>query len=248
MAIILALEDDVLSQQLLRLIFEREGHQISLLDQSKQAWQLLEEQPLPDLLILDHHLRDGKGVDFLNAFKSNLLYEMTPVLVCITAPSRDVVVQYTSWNVQKILVKPYIQEKLLSEAKSALGLNPYKEIFEQEEVFCKRAGITKEIYKETMQMGVKAAAADLEELKVAIHDAEGESIRMHISRMQSLGANIGFKALANYCHKILQKTYNSGTPQAYLQQMLIDFQLMFRVFSAYADGKIAFTEEGVKRL
>lgn len=238
MATILALEDDVLSQQLLRLIFEREGHKISISSTCKEAWGLLEVDLLPDFVVIDSQLRDGKGVEFLKSFRSNLLYEKTPVLICMTAPSRDLVLQFTFWKIQNILVKPYIQEKILNELKRALDLKPYSDIFEREDLFCQRAAITPEIYKETLAMGVKAIAADLEELKNAINQSETKAIRSHVSRIQSLGANIGFKALANYCQDVLSKISVSGMPLAYLKQMLIDLQLMFRVFAAYADGKL----------
>lgn len=238
MATILALEDDMLSQQLLRLIFERESHKVSISPTCKEAWALLENDLLPDFVVIDSQLRDGKGVEFLKSFRSNLLYEKTPVLICATAPSRDIVMQFTFWKIQNILVKPYIQEKILNELKKALDAKPYNDIFEREDLFCQRAAITPELYRETLGMGVKAIAADLEELKSAIRQSEIYSIQNHLGRLQSLGANIGFRALANYCEEVVRKIAATGAPLAYLNQVLIDLQLMFRVFAAYAEGKL----------
>lgn len=243
MATILALEDDVLSQQLLRLIFERESHKVSISPTCKEAWTLLENDLLPDFVVIDSQLRDGKGIEFLKSFRSNFLYEKTPVLICATAPSRDLVMQFTFWKIQNILVKPYIQEKILNELQKALDVKPYNDIFEREDLFCQRAAITPDLYKETLGMGVKAISADLEELKVAIQQSATHQIQNHLSRIQSLGSNIGFRALANYCQDVIRKISTAGAPLAYLTQVLIDLQLMFRVFAGYAEGKLVISRK-----
>lgn len=232
MATILVLEDDRVSQRLLKLILEKEGHTVLCAENGEEAWELLQTALLPQVLILDHQLRGGKGIDFLNNFQLNPLYEQTPTIVCITAPNRSIVMKFAGSKVQSILAKPYEPVKVINEVNKALMQDPYANLFESEESFCQRMNLTPEIYRDMMGVTIIELDQNLKDIQQALEYKHWSFLKDHLVRLTSLGASLGFNVLARFAQKLMNSLNHQNNTQEILKEAPKILNLIHKVFQA----------------
>lgn len=230
MATILALEDDPVSQRLLRLIIEKEGHTTLFAENGAEAWELLKTTLLPNLIIIDNQLRGEKGIEFLHNFRANPLYENTPIIICITAPNRSTVMQFAGAKVQTILAKPYSPEKIIGELNKALMTDPYVDLFEDEASFCARMGMTSEAYHDMMGVTSVELGDSIREVITALEHKHWQALRGSLSRLISLGTSLGFNALARFCQKLSLALQSPESASALFKEAPRTLDLISKVF------------------
>lgn len=217
MALILVLEDDPVSQQLLKLLMQKAGHTLFMAQSTTEAWSVLKEGVLPECVIVDSQLQGNtKGIDFVRTFRDQPLFENVPIVACLTAPSRSAVVDFAKWKVQNVLVKPYVPDKIMTEVAKALEQKPYANLAMDEAAFCEKMKITPEAYKETIRIGLEEVAKTIPSLQEALDKKDWASLRQGIGCLKSLGTNLGLKILARACEKLGPALQNPESAFTYL--------------------------------
>ncbi len=230
MATILALEDDRVAQELLRIILEKENHTVFFADSSAAAWELLKNILLPDLIIIDNQLRGDKGIDFLKSIRSIPIYENTPVVICITTPSRSSVLQFAGAKVQAILAKPYMPNKIIEELNKGLGVAPYSQLIEDKDTFCSRMGITAENYQNMMEITSLQLSESIQEVLSALEHKHWQELKSSITRLLSLSTSIGFNILTEYCQKIISALQSPESASIFLQKVPTSLDIISKIF------------------
>lgn len=121
MPAVLIIEDDDNIAALLRFMFEREGHHVSVLVDGEAAWQHLHTQAPPDIVVLDAMLPYRDGISLLKAMRAHAPWRSVPVLM-LTARSleRDVVDALES-GANDYVMKPFQPQELMARVRRFLG-------------------------------------------------------------------------------------------------------------------------------
>mgnify|MGYP001611431637 FL=1 len=119
---ILAVDDDPVMQQLLRIALQAEGYEF-LLSQNGAGALAIAIAEKPDLIILDINLPDMNGMDVCRALKAEAKTRHIPV-VMLTGEAREVVnrVEGLDIGAEDYLFKPISPRMLVSRIKSLLKL------------------------------------------------------------------------------------------------------------------------------
>lgn len=115
MARILVVDDEENIGRSLRLILEREGHEVALAKSVAEARAEVEE---PDLVLLDVRLPDGNGVDLLKERKQRA--PETPVLIISGQATIADAVEATRAGAFDFLEKPLSRDRILVAVRNAL--------------------------------------------------------------------------------------------------------------------------------
>lgn len=129
---ILVVDDERSMRELLAIVLRREGYEVLLADNGRDAISLLERQPV-DLLISDIRMPDVSGVDVLQAAKS---IDQDILGIMITAfASTDSAVEALRMGAYDYLTKPFDVDELKLIVRNALERRQLR----QENVLLKRA-------------------------------------------------------------------------------------------------------------
>lgn len=118
---LLIVDDEPHIGLVLRLQFERQGYRLTLartLAEARAA--LVNLSPLPDGLLLDLHLPDGSGIDFLHELRAAASTRALPVLV-LTAEGDERLLGETRRLGAAVLTKPFSPTKLTAQVTAMLG-------------------------------------------------------------------------------------------------------------------------------
>ncbi|MGH7569686.1 MAG: response regulator [Gemmatimonadales bacterium] len=118
---LLVVDDEPHIGLILRLQFERQGYRLTLARTLAEARAALASvAPLPDGLLLDLHLPDGSGIDFLQELRAAAPTWALPVLV-LTAEGDERVLSETRRLGAEVLTKPFSPTKLTAQVAAMLG-------------------------------------------------------------------------------------------------------------------------------
>jgi DNA-binding response OmpR family regulator len=113
---ILLVEDDAAMKAVLRTLLEIEGYIVSLppdrIDQ--QALVHFIRQEVPDVILMDVHLRDISGIDILRRVKD--VDELKNTRVIMTSGS-DVKILCLEAGAANFILKPFMPDELLSQLR-----------------------------------------------------------------------------------------------------------------------------------
>ena len=108
---ILLVEDDIDVAAVTKELLLEEGYEVSWSQDGLQALRFMEEQRLPDLILLDLMMPRMSGTQFLQEFSKLQLPRKIPVL--ILSAGRNVEIVAMQVGADGFLVKPFDVEKLL---------------------------------------------------------------------------------------------------------------------------------------
>lgn len=83
---ILIIEDDLEILTLLRQLAELEGYQAEVILDGAVAMKRLEEMPIPNLILLDLHLPNVEGDEFLRAARASTGWTKVPLYIITVDP------------------------------------------------------------------------------------------------------------------------------------------------------------------
>ena len=115
---ILLLEDDAALMKANRGILEMNGYRVLACAEIKEAWTAAREE-MPDLMVLDVMLPDGKGTDFYREYRAEYGDGTPALFLTVMKESEDIAEGYVSGGVDYI-VKPFPMERLLMKVDSLL--------------------------------------------------------------------------------------------------------------------------------
>lgn len=118
---ILAIEDNADIRQLISVILEREGYQISTAADGISGLSLIKETK-PDLVLLDVMLPEFSGFEVLDALRKdkNSKVREVPVLMITSKSTVEDVDQALELGATGYLVKPFRPEKLVQKVRELL--------------------------------------------------------------------------------------------------------------------------------
>jgi two-component system chemotaxis response regulator CheY len=110
---ILVVEDDSVSRLVLRQILERIGGiEIQECENGMEAWVYLENNPLPDLCILDINMPLLGGIEFLRKVREDERFKELPVYFCSEVRDRQTILDAALLQPVYYMLKPVSPELL----------------------------------------------------------------------------------------------------------------------------------------
>jgi two-component system phosphate regulon response regulator PhoB len=84
--LILIIEDDLDIMTLLRQLAELEGYQAEVIQDGSEAMKRLDQEPVPNLILLDLHLPNVEGAVILRAARANPAWTKVPLYIITVDP------------------------------------------------------------------------------------------------------------------------------------------------------------------
>jgi DNA-binding response OmpR family regulator len=123
MSKILLVEDDELMQKIVDKILRKEGFELDVVKNGKEAFQKLEATNFAyDLIITDIMMPYANGFEILSKVKTNKERSI-PVIIVSNAGNEDIVLEGFKLGADDFLKKPIIPGELLIRVKRLLLLN-----------------------------------------------------------------------------------------------------------------------------
>ena len=123
---LLVVDDEPHIGLVLRPFLEQLGYRVSVARTLSEARSALRSQPATDGLLLDLHLPDGSGVDFLRDLRKQGGTARMPVLV-LTAEGEDRVLREVRRLGAALVTKPFSPTKLTQRIAMMFGDDPEME-------------------------------------------------------------------------------------------------------------------------
>jgi len=120
---LLVIDDEPHIGLVLRPFLEQLGYRVSLARTLSEARSVLRAQPATDGLLLDLHLPDGSGLDFLRDLRKQRGTARMPVLV-LTADGEDRVLREARRLGAALVTKPFSPTKLTQRIAMMFGDDP----------------------------------------------------------------------------------------------------------------------------
>jgi len=204
MATILIVEDDPVSQKLLYNLLDKRGHNVFKCEDVNEAFKLLREKTVIDLVVLDNQLRGEYGWQLVKNIREDFVFQHLPVVLYTATSDRSSIIKYMQLGVQKVLLKPYNNVHLEKEIETAQNFNWREKIFEPVDLVCSRLEITEDEYYTNLSQ----AAEDLLEFVPQLNRQVGLSNSIQfdeiLSKIDSMAVNLGISILENACQSIIK--------------------------------------------
>jgi two-component system phosphate regulon response regulator PhoB len=120
---LLVIDDEPHIGLVLRPFLEQRGYRVSVARTLSEARSALRSQPATDGLLLDLHLPDGSGLDFLRDLRKQGGTARMPVLV-LTAEGEDRVLREARRLGAALVTKPFSPTKLTQRIAMMFGDDP----------------------------------------------------------------------------------------------------------------------------
>mgnify|MGYP001950355329 CR=1 FL=1 len=101
---VLVLEDNLINQELMRHLLEKVGHRIHVFDHAKDALAALNGGLTCDLMLVDYHLPDVSGIEFIN--QARLLMPAVPCAILTADVSDELSVLCEGHHIEHVFTKP----------------------------------------------------------------------------------------------------------------------------------------------
>lgn len=118
---ILLVEDDLTMLNLLETLFSIEGYDVCSVDQDEDFFDSVKQNE-PDLVIMDVHLRSGKGVeingfDLLQRIKEEPGLEMVKVIML---SGTDLRIESRIAGADEFIIKPFMPDELIQKIEKLM--------------------------------------------------------------------------------------------------------------------------------
>jgi len=117
---LLVVDDEPHIGLVLRPFLEQLGYSVSIAKTLDEARSALKATPAPDALLLDLHLPDGSGLDFLRDLRNQGRTSRLPVLV-LTAEGEDRILREARRLGAALVTKPFSPTKLTQRIALMFG-------------------------------------------------------------------------------------------------------------------------------
>jgi CheY-like chemotaxis protein len=142
MANILLLDDSDVAGRAMRGILGKAGHRCIVTATPDEAWRLLREGVVIDLVFVELRVSGDTGMAFLQRVRDDPFWKNLPLVVYTIDTEAKQVRKALSLKVQNYLVKPYNDQVIYGEIAKAM-MNPWRNLhFEEPKSFCAQMGVT----------------------------------------------------------------------------------------------------------
>jgi len=142
MANILLLDDSEIAGRAMQGIAERSRNRCLVAASVDDAWRVLHEAALVDLVVVEIKLQNGEGKALISRIHGDPIFKNIPVLVYTKVQDHAMAAKIRPLGIQNYLIKPYVEEVVHQEVAKARS-SPWREpLFEEEKSFCTQLGLT----------------------------------------------------------------------------------------------------------
>lgn len=121
MSEVLVVEDEEHIQRLVKIVLEKNGHQVSTADTGEEALEKLDAGLKPQLILLDIMMPGIDGLQVLKKVKSNQLTKDIPVVMLTALAQESVVLQGIKLGAKGYIRKPFHPKDLVERVTSFLS-------------------------------------------------------------------------------------------------------------------------------
>lgn len=116
---VMVIEDDANMFSLLQMLLEFEGYEVVLWEGGEEIQQIVEEicRELPELILMDVHLRHLNGFEVLRALKNETELDDVKVLI---ASGVDMTKRSNQEGADGFILKPFMPDELINEIQKTL--------------------------------------------------------------------------------------------------------------------------------
>jgi HD-like signal output (HDOD) protein len=144
MAYILLLDDNDVAGRAMQGILARGNHTCLIIHSTEQAWRLLREGVIFDLMFMELKVAKQETMGLLQRIRDDWFWKNLPVVIYTYDTDAKNVKRALGLRVQNYLVKPYNDQSVHSEIAKT-RLNPWRNLhFEEIKSFCAQLGLTPE--------------------------------------------------------------------------------------------------------
>lgn len=122
MKILLVDDDEVMRKYLHRVLDQDASLTITEAADGQVAWEMLQQNPLPDLCLLDIMMPNMNGLELLEKMRSDDRYQRVKVIMCTVVRDPNHVQQAITLDVSDYILKPFKNLTLINMVRRALGL------------------------------------------------------------------------------------------------------------------------------
>jgi CheY-like chemotaxis protein len=119
---ILAIDDDPVSQYLLRTILSKAGYEVVVASSGSEGLELAERE-LPALIILDIMMPDIDGTEVAAILRANQKTKDIPIIYLSALITEDEEKISNNKDVPSLIAKPIYRDKLLNEVRKYFNPN-----------------------------------------------------------------------------------------------------------------------------
>ncbi|HVO42722.1 MAG TPA: response regulator transcription factor [Aggregatilineales bacterium] len=118
---LLIVEDDSVTQQILRTVFERAGFQVTIVGDAPDALRVIQQQGLPHLAIVDLQLPSMHGFTLSERIKR---MGDVPIVILTANRSEDILIQGITEYAEDFIVKPFNNREIVARVGRILSRIP----------------------------------------------------------------------------------------------------------------------------
>jgi len=142
MANILLLDDSDVAGRAMRGILSKANHRCVVASTTDEAWRLLREGVVIDLVFVEIRTNGEAGIGFIQRVRDDPYWKSLPLVVYTIDTEAKQVRKALSLRVQNYLVKPYNDQLIYAEIAKAVA-NPWRNLlFEEAKSFCAQLNLT----------------------------------------------------------------------------------------------------------
>lgn len=116
---ILVVDDDPISTDISRMILRYAGYMVDVAHTPEQARQLLYDNQ-PDLVLMDVHLENANGIQFVDTIRKGSVCPDVPVIIVTSDAMRDTLASAVDVSIQGYFIKPYDGKSLVEKIQTVL--------------------------------------------------------------------------------------------------------------------------------
>lgn len=132
MSKILIIEDVKSIANMLQAILIDVGYDVSSIHDGQKAWEILQNEPPYDLVLLDRELPGLNGLEILKQMKADELLSKTPVIMVTGMSDSQSIIEGIDAGAYYYLTKPTDEKLLLSVIKSAIDEKNDKNLLQKD--------------------------------------------------------------------------------------------------------------------
>jgi len=173
-------------------ILARGSHRLVAVSTVAEAWVFIQRNVSLDAVFIELKLEGESGMALIENLRANFILKQMPVVIYTATADRAAVKKAMEIKVQNFLIKPYVDQHILTEVGKALA-NPWRNLhFEEEKSFCAMMGYSPEVLHkglEELKSSLTLATPLLLELSnLRKVTAISEKVRTLVDMAETVGA------------------------------------------------------------
>jgi YesN/AraC family two-component response regulator len=193
MKILLVDDEDVMRQYLRRVLQQEPSWQIVEARDGQEAWELLQQDPLPDLCLLDIMMPRMNGLELLEKMRDQERFLRVKVIMCTVVRDADHVQAAISLDVSDYILKPFKNLTLLNMVRRALGVAPHAmpEIAKDQQT----PSILEESYPQRLVNFLRVSTQNLAEIEALLAQGRPQTILERVEILKADSRALGLNAM-----------------------------------------------------